>query len=56
MTRAIIWFKDSEKYVNIAADHFYEYEGMLKIFNGNNPAAIFDLSIIKGVYLAEERK
>jgi hypothetical protein len=56
MSRVTVWFKDSDKYVNIPADRFYEHEGMLKIFNGTEPAAIFDLSIIKAAYLTEERK
>lgn len=51
MSRVTVWFKDSEKYVSVVADHFYEYEGMVKIFNGNDAVAIFDMSIVKGVYL-----
>jgi hypothetical protein len=56
MSRVTVWFKDSDRYVSVVADHFYEYDGMVKIFNGDKTAAIFDLSIVKGVYLTEERK
>ena len=56
MSRVTVWFKDSEKYVSVVADHFYEYEGMLKIFNGDTPTAMFDMSMVSGVYITEERK
>jgi hypothetical protein len=56
MSRVTVWFKDSDKYVSVTADHFYEYEGMLKIFNGDQATGLFDLSIVKGAYLTEERK
>lgn len=56
MSRVTVWFKDPGKYVSVIADHFYEYEGLLKIYNGDNAAAMFDMSIVQGVYLTEERK
>lgn len=56
MSRVTVWFKDSDKYVNVVADSFYEHEGLLKIYNGTKPAGIFDLSTVSGVYITEERK
>jgi hypothetical protein len=56
MSRVTVWFKDSDKYVSVIADNFYEYEGVLKIYNGTQPAAIFEMSTVSGVYMTEERK
>ena len=56
MARITFWFNDSDKYASVVADEFHEDEGFLKAYRHNELIAIFDLKIIKGAYLIDERE
>jgi hypothetical protein len=57
MARVTFWFNDSENYVNVEAEEFHEDGDFLKAYSSHHELiAMFDMKIIKGAYLTEQKK
>lgn len=57
MARVTFWFNDSDNYVSIEAEEFHEDRKFLKAYSKHNElVAMFDMKIIKGAYLTEQKK
>lgn len=55
MPRITVWFKDSDKYVSLNADRFYEYDSKYKAINGEDIVGIFDVDSVRSIYLTHEK-
>lgn len=57
MARITFWFNDSDHYVSVVAQEFHEDDGFLKAYSSRNElVAMFDMKIIKGAYLTEQKE
>ena len=56
MARITFWFNDSDSYVSVVAEEFHEDGKFIKAYSEHNElVAMFDIDIIKGAYLTEQK-